>query len=245
MSLETLEHKVIAFQPRTQGAAREPNWRSLSLAPPISLTHRLKGNTTGSIKPSLHAAPVADSIAELCKEHHLKTETEVAAIQKQASAEGYARGKSEAETKQQAYLKAVDELSKLRTHILETSEHDLLQLSLHISREVLAAEREVAHDFTERMVQHALKLLKDADRIVLRVGSADIAAIKEKFPGLFHENAAIKVIEDPSIELGGTVAESNLGRIDATLERRLHDATEQLLGTSQPVHHDDVTKVES
>ena len=99
-----------------------------------------------------------------------------------------------------------------------------------IAREILKSDPVACLGFTEHMVEHALKILREADSISLRVSATDHRALITKHPELLSDDAVVKVVADPSITLGGVIAECSFGRVDASLERRLSDAARALRG---------------
>ena len=123
------------------------------------------------------------------------------------------------------------ELETVRDEMLVQTEQDLVDLSLLIAEQILAADTEGARDFTLRMTEHVLKLLRDADMITLKVGPKDMEQVKKRHPEMVSDKTVVRLIEDPSIQVGGLIAECNLGRVDATIQRRLTDIAESLIGS--------------
>tara|TARA_B100000959_G_C14815705_1_gene555755 strand:+ start:284 stop:970 length:687 start_codon:yes stop_codon:yes gene_type:complete len=144
----------------------------------------------------------------------------------------YEKGMLEAqaavEAIQQRYQDAIADLAFLREQIVQESEESLLRLAYTTAKELVAGDVTARKDFTEKMVEHALGLLRESDKIVMRIAPDDVVWLKEKRPDLFGEKSIVDVQEDPSLVLGGVVAECNLGRVDATMERRLTDVAAKL-----------------
>lgn len=155
-------------------------------------------------------------------------EVQIAEAYKQAYEEGLRRGKSTVESLIETYHQSIAEVEMLRDQILAQTEGELVELALRIAQQVLATDVETQRDFTTRMADHALRLLREADAVTLRVGPTDKQAIEAKHPELLAEATVIRIVEDASIKLGGVVAECNLGQVDATLESRLQQAATQL-----------------
>jgi flagellar assembly protein FliH len=142
--------------------------------------------------------------------------------------EGIRRARSTVAAIMERYHSAIEELELVRDRIMIESEQDLCDLALHIAREILECEVEGRREFTERMVEFALKTLRGADSITLRMGPTDVTALREKHPELVSDQAVVRVVEDPGNTLGGVVAECELGRLDATIEARLREAGRQM-----------------
>jgi flagellar assembly protein FliH len=162
-------------------------------------------------------------------------EAELARIRQAAYREGYQEGLQRGGETIQAivekYQTSMMELETVRDEILVQTEQDLVDLSLLIAEQILAADTEGARDFTLRMTEHVLKLLRDADMITLKVGPKDMEQVKKRHPEMVSDKTVVRLIEDPSIQVGGLIAECNLGRVDATIQRRLTDIAESLIGS--------------
>jgi len=162
-------------------------------------------------------------------------DAELARIRQAAYREGYEEGLQRGGETIQAivekYQQSMMELETVRDQILVQTEQDLVDLSLLIAEQVLGSNNEIARDFTLRMTEHVLKLLRDADTVTLRVGPKDMEQIKKRHPEMVSDKTVVRVLEDPNIQVGGLIAECNLGRVDATIERRLTDIAENLIGT--------------
>jgi flagellar biosynthesis/type III secretory pathway protein FliH len=142
--------------------------------------------------------------------------------------EGVRQAKLAVETIIERYHQAIFDLEMLRDRILVETEHDVVELAIMVAREVLRGDPTACLGFTEDMVEHALKILREADSITLRVSATDRRALMSKHPELMSDRAVVQVVADPSITLGGVIAECGFGRVDASLERRLADAARAL-----------------
>ena len=162
-------------------------------------------------------------------------EAELARIRQAAYREGYQEGLQRGGETIQAivekYQQSMMELETVRDEILVQTEQDLVDLSLLVAEQVLATDVEAARDFTVRMAEHVLKLLRDADTVTLRVGPKDMEQIQKRHPEMISDKTVVRILEDPSIQVGGVKAECNLGRVDATIQRRLTDIAENLIGS--------------
>ncbi len=153
---------------------------------------------------------------------------DVQQVHEQAYAAGLRKARATVETIMSRYHAAIAELELVRDRVFLETEDDLVSLALEIAKQVIGADLSAQRAYAERMVDHALKLLRGADKITLRLSSSDYAALVRKRPELVSSNSVVQVVEDASITLGGLVAECELGRVDATVERRLVEAGAQL-----------------
>ena len=159
-------------------------------------------------------------------------EVELARIRQAAYREGYdeglKRGKETIDAIVDRYQGAMMQLETLRDEILVETEGDLVNLAILIAQQVLCVEHDLAREFTERMAERALKTLRDADHITLKVGPTDLEQVRRRHPEFIGNETVVRLVEDPSIEVGGVVAECNLGRVDARIETRLLEIARQL-----------------
>lgn len=146
--------------------------------------------------------------------------------------EGYEAGVAAAKESAKAGLDRIHAslagLDALRADVLRQSEQDLLELALELATQALGAESHDRASFTAKMVEHSLALLAEADRITLRLSPGDVAILREQHPGLLDDEGVLEIVEDATMKLGGVVAESALGRVDASLEHRLRELGQQL-----------------
>ncbi|MDP7040291.1 MAG: FliH/SctL family protein [Myxococcota bacterium] len=156
----------------------------------------------------------------------------------------YEKGMQEAQAAigamQERYQDAIADLAFLRDQIIQESEEALLRLAYSTAKELVMGDVEARQGFTEKMVEHALGLLRESDKITMRIAPDDVVWLKEKRPDLFGEKSIVHVQEDPSLVLGGVVAECNLGRVDASMERRLADLAANLLVETPTEKNEDV-----
>ncbi len=134
------------------------------------------------------------------------------------------------DAKVQELGRTVRALEEAREQTLRESEGDLVQLALHIASQVLGVSIDERREFTARMTEHALGLLREADRVVLRVSPEYAHELRVHLAERDSGTTAIELVEDPEIRDAGVVAECELGRVDATLSRRLEEAAKMLAG---------------
>ena len=144
--------------------------------------------------------------------------------------EGLQRGKEAVNQVMQNFHASIAELETFRDRILVETEEELVSLSLLVVQEILQASSESAREFTIKMTEHVLKELREADRITLRVSPTDYQAVMKRHEEMVSDRTVVRIISDPSIAVGGVIADSDLGRVDARIERRLQDVSAQLLG---------------
>ncbi len=157
-----------------------------------------------------------------------ETERALGVVFRKAYEEGLEQAQSTIDAMQVRYQQAIAQLSVLRQEILHASETDLVKLSWLIAKEAVLAESDTREEFTLQMVAHALDLLAEADQITLRVSPTDLNVIAEQHPEYLERTSRVRLVEDRTLSIGGVIAQSNIGRVDASLESRLRQIAEKL-----------------
>ena len=114
----------------------------------------------------------------------------------------------------EAVAASVDQLAGMESAIVDVVMRSLRTILGQFDRKEL----------TVQVVRHALRLVRDEKRILLRVAPEDVelaeqrlSEITGKYPGLVR----VDVSADGTISGGGCVLETGAGVIDATLKRQL------------------------
>jgi flagellar assembly protein FliH len=146
--------------------------------------------------------------------------------------EGMAQARQESDALALRYRDAIESLCRAREQVVKQSEQELVQLSLIIAREVLMADVVGREQFTQRMVEHALSLLGDAQTTTFRIAPQDLQVLRQHKPELMRR-PGLTWQEDPAIALGGVVVETDRGRMDASISHRLELMARTLLGEAK------------
>ena len=149
-----------------------------------------------------------------------------------AHKEGFEKGQKE------GFEKGLEQVNKLisqleiitrdadecRRNILENAKHDIVDLSVKIAEKVVKATCTKQRDIAVRNAEYALGLLKEKSPAVIRVNLADIEVAREYrsvLLNMFDKVESIKIAEDPAVEQGGCIVESNAGGVDANIQTQL------------------------
>ena len=150
----------------------------------------------------------------------------------EARKEGYAKGEKE------GFEKGLEQVNKLisqletitrnvdecRRNILENAKHDIVDLSVKIAEKVVKTTCAKQRDIAVRNAEYALGLLKEKSPVVIKVNLADMDIAREYrsiLLNMFDKVESIKVAEDPAVEQGGCIIESNSGGVDANIPTQL------------------------
>ncbi|MBN1957455.1 MAG: flagellar assembly protein FliH [Desulfuromonadales bacterium] len=154
--------------------------------------------------------------------------------------EAYARGRREGlaaaeeafETTTQALAKALEEVSRLRESLANSSRQDMLRLVMAVAEQII--RREVAADPTVvlTIIENALQSSVRADQYRIRVSPDDLEKVTEKKPLFLASISGLKNLSieaDASVSAGGCRVDSELGAVDATIETQLEAIQQALL----------------
>lgn len=100
---------------------------------------------------------------------------------------------------------------------LERIKEELISAALDISKETIKVELSENSQKVATLLAHELiKELQSASKIVLRVNPNDHGAISQALGTLAH----VEIVSDGAVSLGGVIAMSEAGNIDAQIEKR-------------------------
>jgi flagellar assembly protein FliH len=100
---------------------------------------------------------------------------------------------------------------------LERIKEELVSAALDISKETIRVElSENSHKVATLLAQELIKELQGASKIVLRVNPNDHGAISQAVGTLAH----VEIVSDGAVSLGGVIAMSEAGNIDAQIAKR-------------------------
>ena len=150
----------------------------------------------------------------------------------EARKEGFEKGQREGFEKGLAEVnKLISQLELItrdadecRRNILENAKHDIVDLSVKIAEKVVKTTCAKQRDIAVRNAEYALGLLKEKSPVVIKVNLADMDIAREyrsMLLNMFDKVESIKVAEDPAVEQGGCIIESNSGGVDARIQTQL------------------------
>jgi flagellar assembly protein FliH len=154
--------------------------------------------------------------------------------------EGHARGKEEgrAEKEQeldqtvQALAEALERINGLRSHLLNANKRDMVRLVRTIAEQVIHAEASTSESAILRVVERAIQSSVQSEEYRIRVNPEDMSVVTENKPLFLASMSGLQNIvfeSDEEVSRGGCVVESDLGKVDATIETQLEKIQEQLM----------------
>jgi flagellar assembly protein FliH len=144
-------------------------------------------------------------------------------------AEGIKAGEAEVARRAELWEKRVDALARPLEQERDQVEQELLQLAILIAKQVIRREVKQSPDQIIAVVREALSLLpSQAKEIRIRVHPDDAMQIRSIYPE--SDSRTWILVEDPSMDRGSCLVETDRSVVDARLEVRLAEIAASLLG---------------
>lgn len=145
--------------------------------------------------------------------------------------DGFKQGKKEIQILADRLKEMTSYIANRRTEIINKSEREVVELALEVVRKILKEIRENERDVVIRQIRYVLSKLSGATRFIIRVNPADFEIVshhKEEFFKMIEEGGDIKIFEDPFVEQGGCIVETDTTTIDAQITSQLMEIEEKL-----------------
>jgi flagellar assembly protein FliH len=149
---------------------------------------------------------------------------------RQGREEGLAAGAQEIAQKTRECAALLDSLARPLAELDQQVVDELMALVAAVSRQIVRRELHAVPDEIVRVVREALAVLpSQSANVRVELHPQDAALVRELMPEGEGERAW-RVVEDPSLERGGCRVQSDVSRVDATVERRLNQTISAALG---------------
>jgi vacuolar-type H+-ATPase subunit E/Vma4 len=127
-----------------------------------------------------------------------------------------------------AIREAVAHAEATRDQQFAEAEERLVELAVHVARRVIARELSLDPHIVVGLVREGLTALGERDRVVVRVGTFFRDMREEIEQKLGGTKLRCEVVVDPSLSRSGCVVETDLGRVDESIDVRLENLLEAL-----------------
>lgn len=141
---------------------------------------------------------------------------------------GYAQGVAEGNARA---ARTLLEIATARDGMLRERERELGELTLVLAAKLAGPTFERDPRALEHLMSPLLERVRRARAVVLRVSPDAADYVRARVASLIESlelEAAIEVLADPAIDIGGCVVESDLGTLDARLETRVTELARAL-----------------
>lgn len=158
--------------------------------------------------------------------------------------EAYLQGKEEGQqevrlqfgSSLEMFAQGIEEVSRLRSTLLQNSTQDMVRLVLSIARQVIHSEVSINRELILTTIDKALRAAVRSDHYHIKVHPEDLALVTENKPLFITSINGLESItfeSDPQIAQGGCLVESDLGAVDATIDGQLEEIRRTLLSTME------------
>lgn len=120
-----------------------------------------------------------------------------------------------------------------RKDLLEAAERDVVQLAVAIAEKIVKGEVASGRKVAAANVRRAVEIAVNRGTLEIRLNPRDHSLVEKYLPELTSEFTDIDSVElrdDPSVERGGCVVHTRMGKIDADLGTQLGEIGRALLG---------------
>lgn len=126
---------------------------------------------------------------------------------------------------------AIEEIYSLREQIFRHSEEDLLKLSILVARKIIQQEVSQDRRILANVLTAALENAAERDEVIIRINPEDLKLVNSQkqisLSGI-SEDKLLNLKPDDTVTSGGCIVETQLGEIDARLERQLDEIFKSL-----------------
>ncbi|MEW6105843.1 MAG: FliH/SctL family protein [Bacillota bacterium] len=219
--LETFLATLARSASSTQGGARRPEDAG---ADPAALARSLIEQAEQAARARLDEA-----------------EQERARILKEAYDRGYEDGRAEATAKviEHArdlleYLETlVQGVAQAAENAVRAAEDTVARLAIEIAEKILRREVSVDGSIVLEMVRESVEKAKAGGPIKIRVSAWDLDRVRDfrdEIMRIADDVTSIEIIEDPRVEPGGCIVETDFGSVDARLGTQLREIRRAFFG---------------
>ncbi|MBS2032831.1 MAG: type III secretion system stator protein SctL [Deltaproteobacteria bacterium] len=119
--------------------------------------------------------------------------------------------------------------------LLKATEPEVVKLAMKAAERIIGAELATDEDTILRIVAKAIEQLRQSKELIIRANPDDVEILRREKRKLLEHIGRLKDIgfrEDPAVQRGGCVIETEAGTVDAQLSTQLELLQRALLGES-------------
>ena len=113
-----------------------------------------------------------------------------------------------------------------RNEIIDISESQIIEIAVLIAKRVVKMITEKDKNVVVRNIQEALRRVKGRAKVTIRVNIDDLevsARHKDEFYQMLDKIEGVTILEDPNVDIGGCIIETDFGDIDARISTQLNE----------------------
>jgi len=178
------------------------------------------------------AGEIEEKSADRAKAMIESAQSRVDDIESEAREKGYKEGHDEGRDEgvkevtevMQTLLDVIQSLLEYRHEVTLKYEEEMIAMVMLAASEVVMREVEVDRDMAKRVIWKTVEDVHSRQKITIRVNPVDAKNVHEVFSEIVEKIEAVEGVsikEDPTVTAGGSIVETNVGQLDATVENRL------------------------
>lgn len=129
--------------------------------------------------------------------------------------------------------KIVKDLQVKKEAMFNEMKGKIVEIAIATAKKIIKKEIEEDSETIVRVVREALKQIKQAEKITIKVNPQDWMKLKEVQPELLSDSlreASVYIEKDEAIARGGSLLETDKGIIDARIEQQIEEVNKALSG---------------
>jgi flagellar assembly protein FliH len=239
--------EIKAFRPRTLGEGQDVDYHAVK-----QKFGSLSGLDEDSKNPAFNLHPASKRSLGVEKQEKGRVEELVQAeveerlekLRRAAYSEGFEAGRAEGAAKAEGehrealrpmlerFTRLLQEFDDIKKELYHANESFLIQLVFQISKQVILKDLAIDRDYVKRITASIVEKLGAKDNIRIKVSKVDaenIETIKEHLKAQIPDLRNLQIEGSDELQAGGCKVETDLSRINASVENQLA-AIEKSLG---------------
>ncbi|MEW5866876.1 MAG: FliH/SctL family protein [Bacillota bacterium] len=207
-----------------------------------------EGNRAAAEEPTPSPRSLVERAEEEARARLAEAERESARIREEAYAAGYEDGKAAGMSKvledARVFLEYLEDLARAvaeaTASAVKTAEETVAHLAIEVAGRILRHEVSVDGSIVLEMVRESLQKANAKGPVRLRVSAWDLDRVRdfrEDLLRLADDVTGIEIVEDPRVEPGGCIVETDFGCVDARLASQLREVGRAFFGNGHGHGH--------
>lgn len=113
-----------------------------------------------------------------------------------------------------------------RNEIVDVAESQVIEVAILVAKRVVKMITEKDRNVVVRNIQEALRRVKGRAKVTIRVNIDDLevaARHKDEFYQMLDKIEGVTILEDPNVDMGGCIIETDFGDIDARISTQINE----------------------
>ncbi|MCP4633260.1 MAG: hypothetical protein GY855_10070 [candidate division Zixibacteria bacterium] len=147
--------------------------------------------------------------------------------------QGLKEGKAESEEIKSKLNHIISAISEQWDEMYKSAERNIIQSAAELARKTVFALKQYKPDAIEETLKNIADSISGRNELTIKLNTADKQNAEDIIPNLFAQfskNDSITIITDDKIAQGGCIIETELGKLDATIEKKWEEVAKHIPG---------------